>query len=442
MPPRSNAFRRRVPYLFSIGALGWNSPVELLPYIGAEIRDQLHGYNLHILRDVAMTAFAISVDINFGGTVQDRIFNWLAQLTTNPRGHTCQGHYLVRPYNRMAFNSLVDLIEYATIVAPLPQGNALAGMVHIDPTWFAKLICESNEGGYVNPAIIYPFTPNQFRNTDLCTFPNNRGNIGRAIHGAGAIRQCPCIASAAQCGDRPGCQWVPMPNDPALPQGGGCVARLADPLTMGHAVKNYALPHHNPKAGDFWLSGIPPSPSVINPGGFVRRPNGPGYYFVPTLHGAPAAYNNSPPPAVPISPIPDLESNNSNAGSSPGSNNGGGGSHAASIGGSPPHLMGGDEDNAEEMGGGEDNAEEEVGGGEDNAEEEVGGGEDNAEEEVGGGETNTGNVGGRRNIRQQRRSSRAYTRSQRRSARPLRQSTQRARRESQRRCFLSGKGKK
>lgn len=252
---------RTIQNLFETGQLTWDSPITKLPYIGNYLASRLQDEGIFYLQDV------ITEVSNVADSPED-IFNTVASWVTNSRAHTCaNGRYLPRHFNRMGFNSLMDLLAYANSpdipVAPvvlLEQG-----------------ICQFNENHAGLAADgLEPGRP-------LCAKTLNYGNVGNEAP-IQAMRLCPCKATEEDCEQNASCTWI------AAPGGGACLSRNATA-----ARRNYAR-DARPYGGD-WQA----APKSLRPNTRrVAAPNREGYWYA--FRGR----QNTPPPASP----PPQEDNN------------------------------------------------------------------------------------------------------------------------------------
>ena len=110
------AYRRIVPTAFA-GTVAWGSPVRSLRFIGPAMAASLAAppFNCHTLLDVVVHFSGL---LGPGQSIAARtqtIHQQLTLATRNPRGLTCtDSPYLIRPFNRMAYNVLADLLSSTT----------------------------------------------------------------------------------------------------------------------------------------------------------------------------------------------------------------------------------------------------------------------------------------------------------------------------------------
>jgi hypothetical protein len=211
------------PYRRMQGPVQWNAPVSTLRYIGPYFAGILQNQNINSLLDVVLyflmrTEEAIDTDFP-----ERYLFQKFAELTRNQNAQTCQDGYLPRPINRMAFNALVDLVDYARRhPGEFDNPEYLAPFDLLNFNLAPTLLCRMNEGQG-------PSQDPQF----MCNKVPLMGNVGDEPE-ITSMRRCPCINNADACnGD---CVWSEN----------ACISRIAD-----YDNRNYA-PDIPPFSGDWY----------------------------------------------------------------------------------------------------------------------------------------------------------------------------------------------
>jgi hypothetical protein len=223
------------PYLRLQGPVQWNAPVSSLKYIGPYYTGILQTQNIIRIIDVVRyfsmrTAEALNEDIP-----ERYLFIKFAELTRNQNAQMCKGRYNPRPINRMAFNALVNLVDYAYHnPQEFDNPDFLEPFYYLDFDLAPTLLCSMNEGQ----------GPSQDDLT-MCDKVQLMGNVGDEPEIL-SMRNCPCINDINACnGD---CVW----SEDA------CISRIAN-----YDNRNYA-PDIPPYSGDWYpLNGQPPH---IRPG--------------------------------------------------------------------------------------------------------------------------------------------------------------------------------
>ncbi len=230
------------PYRRIVGPVRWNDPVTTLRYIGPYYAEILENFEVITLRDVVVYFSFRALEAIVEPSPEDYMFEKFAELTRNRNAQTCQEGYLPRPINRMAFNALVDLVDYAIQhPAEFNDPEVLLRFDDLDLNLAGVLACRMNEGHE-------PSDDPQF----LCNKVPLMGNVGDEPE-IRSMRRCPCIDNAEACnGD---CTWTDN----------ACISRYAD--LNRH---NYA-PDVPPYRGD-WTTD-------------VNAPTRPGTRYVMAGHG-------------------------------------------------------------------------------------------------------------------------------------------------------------
>lgn len=255
MPRRRRLHFPFVAHDFDAGKLEWGMPVTDMKYVKYEMGAQLAEANVYVLDDVITHAAG-------HGTLRQVADAW-ARLLVSPSLHTCKPdriegeEYLPRPFNRMAFNALADLLDYA-VHNRQRWPNPVRGRLHDfareragDHSVRAYLVGEYNE--------------------------NDGYNVGRHPL-TRAARSCACKLTRKRCEDCPDCAWQPATgNRPA-----GCVpsalvagdADAAADMARRMGPKEWFAPDD---AGVDEVDAGPMGRFVQTPGGFARKvyPRGP-----------------------------------------------------------------------------------------------------------------------------------------------------------------------
>ena len=224
------------PYRRMQGPVQWNAPISTLRYIGPYFAGILQNQDINSLLDVVLY-FSVRAEEAVNTDFPERyLFQKFAELTRNQNAQTCQDGYLPRPINRMAFNALVDLVDYA--IRHPDQFDNVEFLEPFDLLNFnlaPTLLCRMNEG--------------QGESQDpqlMCDKIPFMGNVGDEPE-ITSMRHCPCINNINACnGD---CVWSEN----------ACISRIAD-----YDNRNYA-PDIPPFSGD-WYQNNNGQPLTARPG--------------------------------------------------------------------------------------------------------------------------------------------------------------------------------
>lgn len=202
MPRSRRRFERSVDNLFHRHTINWDHDITRLNHIAATMGAQLAAVGVVSLMDFVRY---ICIDC---GHIRDAARK-MAQVLVTPRLHECAGaqaNYLPRIFNRFAFNSLADLLDYA--VQQRNQGHLFAPAVR-------------------NQLRLYHTQRHPHDSVYAWLFEYNEHNGDNVRPGpARAARSCPCSVSANTCNAQPQCRWLKATHK----QPAGCVARaLSDP---------------------------------------------------------------------------------------------------------------------------------------------------------------------------------------------------------------------
>lgn len=186
-------YKRFIETQFNNNRLNWNSNVNQLKNIGNFFTQRLNALQIYNLQQ--LVEYVVNqVNSMIQGTKIRKFQIVIGQLTENARRHKCGiNNYLIRPLNRFAFNTLVDLVDYAKTNLPTinPQ--------HISANLATKLICNFNEGTTRNN--------NQNNNNGaFCQVSDIRGNVGDSDD-VNAMRYCPCNSTQQSCQSNTNCKW-------------------------------------------------------------------------------------------------------------------------------------------------------------------------------------------------------------------------------------------
>ena len=230
-----------------------------LKYIGPVLKQQIQTkypniYTIEDLLEYIRTKFMQSHPRNTQKQKLIILVDIIGELVKNPRAFKCTtSKYLIRPINRMAFNSIVDLVDYVKQYYPLQyQYQAF-------PTNIAgNLICKFNEGSKTI----------RFNNQKHCIAPANIGKDNK-------FRTCPCINNQNECNQEQGCKWADDGTNK------GCIPSQGNPKTN----RKYATNIKN-KAGDWYTEDY--SNFLHNETPITRLPNknyvrdgNRGYFYTP-----------------------------------------------------------------------------------------------------------------------------------------------------------------
>lgn len=218
------------------------SDLTKLKYIGPVLKQQIQTKYLTIqtiddLIEHIRNKYIASQPRNTQKQKLTQLVDIIGELVINPRAFKCTtSKYLVRPINRMAFNSIVDLVDY------IKQYQSANYQYQSLPTNIAgNLICKFNEGA---------------RST---RFSNQKHCIGAVNSGKDNVfRSCPCIDNQSDCNHKEGCKWA---NDG---QNQGCIPSQGNPKTN----RKYATNIKN-KAGDWYKDDY--SNFLHNQNGLITR---------------------------------------------------------------------------------------------------------------------------------------------------------------------------
>lgn len=250
----------------------------------------------------------------------NRIAQELSMICRNPRGFTCDinaagtHRYMRRPFNRMAFNVVVDVLAYAKDRAGQDGPPLPANVTILPPNLHFRLICGFHEHKHapnmvgapisaallnsINDGLVGVCQPSLIGPGGLA-----RGNTQTELSDVAEMQECPCYNTALAC-------------NAAVPSaGGGCLwagAGANQGCVPANARWDYGrdAPGYNNMAGVWRRPGDGPGPAAITyvpmpagggPGrdGFIARPSN---LIFP---GGGGVGNNAPlPPPAPIVPAP------------------------------------------------------------------------------------------------------------------------------------------
>ena len=227
---------------FELHGLDWDAPVSDLKYIKQEMTAQLAAEDIHTVQDVITHATQFN-------NLFDVAESW-ARILQSPSLHRCKecagnaDKYLPRPFNRMAFNALADVLDYAV------QNRLL---------WENPVRARLHKYGRDNVGGVRNFLVNTYNE-------NDRRNVGKHPL-TKAARTCACKQSKRACDDCPNCVWMSASgNRPP-----GCVPRNMAETNGEHAAPHEWYAHNDASVDQADASALGPFVKGVGEAGFMRK---------------------------------------------------------------------------------------------------------------------------------------------------------------------------
>lgn len=254
--PEYRPFAPKVQAAFEAGQLTWESSVRDLKYFGQYLETRLNNLNIYNIADLVQYLLT-QINQNANDDIIVNAFQAIAPLVFNAFAQQCKGDYLSRPLNRMGFNIIADVLQYARLYADWPDANLNATLQALPINIGGVLICNFNERLQPNA-----LGPNGEMPATYCNKIAMYGNVGSDM---ASLRSCPCTLNPDACqGD---CMWVPgMPGEP-----GACISRVAVYDRGNHVLDQEPYP------GDWYPDDQYP-PTIRNNARYVPVPPAPGRF--------------------------------------------------------------------------------------------------------------------------------------------------------------------
>jgi hypothetical protein len=271
---------------FEAGQLAWDSPVRDLKYIGPYLEGRMNNFNIFTIADLVQYLL-LSISQNANNDIILDAFQAIAPIVFNANAQRCKQNYLSRPLNRMGFNVIADVLQYARLFADWPDEALDATLKALPLNIGGVLCCNFNERLQANP-----LGPNNELPATYCNKIPMYGNVGSDM---ASLRSCPCTLNPDACqGD---CMWVPgMPGEP-----GACISRVASYDRGNHVLDEQPFP------GDWYPENEYP-PSKRDTARYVPVPPGPGRYGYMFALPVQKVFGGKPPDTPKSTPSPIVSS--------------------------------------------------------------------------------------------------------------------------------------